>query len=132
MRKWFPTIIGGRYRDAIIDINSLEVKVCGSDRRWRPAVRLSRGTAEQIYLLLRATLARHLTAGKETCPLLLDDVTVQSDAPRTTTILELFHELSKEQQVVVFAQERGVADWARVHLRAPADKMVELKVVAST
>jgi uncharacterized protein YhaN len=132
LAQWLPTITGGRYSDAIIDIKSLEVKVCGSERRWRSAERLSQGTAEQIYLLLRAALARHLTAGKETCPLLLDDVTVQSDALRTTAILELLHELSKEQQVIVFAQERGVADWARVNLRAPADKMVELKVVAST
>ena len=132
LARWLPTITGGRYNDAIIDIESLEVQVCGSERRWRSAKRLSQGTAEQVYLLLRAALARHLTAGKETCPLLLDDVTVQSDAARTRAILELLHELSKEQQVIVFAQERGVADWARAHLGAPGDAMVELSVIAST
>ena len=130
--QWLPTITGGRYTNAIIDIKTLEVKVCGSTRRWRAAERLSQGTAEQIYLLLRAALSRHLTAGKETCPLLLDDVTVQSDAARTVAILELLHELSKEQQVIVFAQERGVADWAREHLSAPLDALVELTVVATT
>ena len=132
LAQWLPTITGGRYNDAIISIETLEVKVCGSDRRWRSAKRLSQGTAEQVYLLLRAALARHLTAGKETCPLLLDDVTVQSDATRTTAILELLHEISKEQQVIVFAQERGVADWARAHLSSPVDSMIELTVIATT
>ena len=130
--QWLPTITRGRYTSAIIDIKTLEVKVCGSTRHWRSAERLSQGTAEQVYLLLRAALAQHLTAGKEACPLLLDDVTVQSDASRTMAILELLHELSKKQQVIVFAQERGVADWAREHLTAPNDAFVELKVVATT
>ncbi len=106
--------------------------MCGSSRRWRSAERLSQGTAEQIYLLLRAALARHLTSGKEPCPLLLDDVTVQSDASRTAAILELLHEVSKEQQVIVFAQERGVADWANVHLTPTLDTSLELRKVVAT
>ena len=129
---WLPRITGGRYTDAIIDIETLEVQVCGPERRSRPAKRLSRGTAEQVYLLLRAALARHLTTGKETCPLLLDDVTVQSDEPRTQATLDLLHELSKEQQVIVFAQERGVAEWAGTHLSEPQDSIVQLAVVAGT
>lgn len=132
LAQWLPTVTGGRYNDAIINIETLEVQVCGSDRRWRSAKRLSQGTAEQVYLLLRAALARHLTAGREICPLLLDDVTVQSDATRTTAILDLLHELSMEQQVIVFAQERGVADWARTHLNPSFDAMVELSVVSTT
>jgi DNA repair protein SbcC/Rad50 len=132
LAEWLPTITGGRYIDAIIDIETLEVRVCGKDRRWRSAKRLSQGTAEQVYLLLRAALARHLTTGKETCPLLLDDVTVQADATRTVAILELLHELSKEQQVIVFAQERSVAEWARENLFTPEDALVELPVIVST
>jgi hypothetical protein len=132
LRDWLPTITGGRYIDAIIDIETLEVRVCGEDRRWRSAKRLSQGTAEQVYLLLRAALARHLTTGRETCPLLLDDVTVQADATRTTAILELLHELSREQQVIVFAQEQGVAEWARENLNEPDDALVELSVISTT
>lgn len=131
LSQWLPTITAGRYTEAIIDLDSLKVKVCGSTRRWRSAEHLSQGTAEQIYLLLRAALARHLTAGKESCPLLLDDVTVQSDASRTTAILDLLHELSEEQQVIVFAQERGVADWAKDHLVPSCDALIELEVIAS-
>ncbi len=130
LNEWLPGITGGRYTEAIIDIETLEVRVCGPQRRWRNAQRLSQGTAEQVYLLLRAALARHLTSGKESCPLLLDDVTVQSDEARTTATLELLHRLSAEQQIIVFAQERTVAEWAKTHLTGPRDDVVQLAVVS--
>ncbi|MDA8070786.1 MAG: AAA family ATPase [Actinomycetota bacterium] len=131
LRSWLPKITAGRYVDAAVDPTTLEVKVCGADRRWRRADRLSHGTAEQVYLLLRVTLSRHLTGESRACPLLLDDVTVQADAARTTEILELLHELSAEQQIVVFAQERIVAQWAERHLLGPADAILELSVVSA-
>jgi hypothetical protein len=129
LKEWLPAITGGRYNDAIIDIETLRVQVCGRERRWRDAQLLSQGTAEQIYLLLRAALARHLTAGKESCPLLLDDVTVQSDETRTAAILELLHRLSADQQIIVFAQERFVGDWACTNLVEGRDAMIHLPVV---
>lgn len=132
LTEWLPRITAGRYSSAIIDIGTLEVQVCGPERRWRKADRLSQGTSEQIYLLLRAALARHLTAGKDSCPLLLDDVTVQSDATRTVATLDLLHELAAEQQVIVFAQEDMVADWAREHLSASQDALLQLTVMSGT
>ena len=47
--------------------------------KWREARLLSEGTREQIYLLLRVAMAEHLVTTGETAPLLLDEVTVQSD-----------------------------------------------------
>jgi exonuclease SbcC len=133
LRGWLPRITANRYNDAIIDLDTLEVKVCGSERRWRDADRLSHGTAEQIYLLLRVALARHLTVAKESCPLLLDDVTVQADGQRTLAILELLYELSAQQQVVLLAQERTVADWAENHLMGrPDSAVIRLPVVPVT
>ncbi|MGH9046474.1 MAG: ATP-binding protein [Acidimicrobiales bacterium] len=75
VRQWLPKVTGGRYIDVNVDPTTLRVDVCGPSRRWRNAERLSYGTAEQIYLLLRLALADHLTAGHDTCPLILDDVT---------------------------------------------------------
>jgi len=132
LTHWLPRITAGRYTSAIIDIGTLEVEVCGPERRWRRADRLSQGTSEQIYLLLRAALARHLTAGNDSCPLLLDDVTVQSDTSRTLATLDLLHELAGEQQVIVFAQEDKVAEWAGNHLLEPQDAIRNLTVVTGT
>ncbi len=129
---WLPAITGGRYVKALVDPDTLEVKVCGANGLWRRAKYMSQGTAEQIYLLLRVGLVEFLTAGHDVCPLLLDDVTVQADPRRTVAILELLHRLSAERQIVLFAQEPAVADWARSALSEPADRLIELAVVAGT
>ena len=97
-----------------------------SDGHWRNATLLSHGTAEQIYLLLRIALAEHLTRKGESCPLLLDEVTVQSDRERTARILELLHALSAERQIVLFTQEEDVRDWARSNLVGERDRFLEL------
>lgn len=129
LTAWLPAITGGRYVEAAVDPRTLQVQVWGPSRNPRSADRLSRGTAEQVYLLLRVALARHLVTAGTTCPLLLDDVTVQADSKRTEAILNLLHELSKDQQVIVFAQEALVADWARATLTSPADAVVEIAEV---
>ena len=111
-----PEITTGRYVEALVDPATLQVQVCGSDGRWRTADRLSVGTAEQIYLLLRIALATHLCAPGETCPLLLDDVTVQADAQRTIAILDMLLAEAADRQIVLFAQEPLVASWAAERL----------------
>jgi hypothetical protein len=119
-------ITGGRYTDATVDPTTLKVSVRGSSGQWRPAANLSLGTAEQVYLLLRFALADHLTVPGETCPLLLDDITVQADDTRTTAILDLLLALSAQRQVVLFAQESAVLTWARAHLDGERDALREL------
>jgi uncharacterized protein YhaN len=109
----------------------LDVSVCGPQRRWRNADRLSIGTAEQIYLLLRVALAQHLTTTAESCPLLLDDVTVQADPERTEEILNLLLELAADRQIVLFAQEPAVAQWAGEHLSG-TDRHSALEVARVT
>jgi len=119
LRHSLPGITGGRYRDVIVDPATLQVQVCGESRRWRRAERLSYGTGDQIYLLLRIALADHLTRGHDSCPLILDDVTVHADSVRTTAILALLRQISVERQVILFTQEGQVASWAREHLTSP-------------
>lgn len=116
LRGWLPVVTEGRYVDATVDPATLRVQVCGPERRWRSADQLSVGTAEQVYLLLRVALAEHLTTEGETSPLLLDDVTVQADDGRTRQLLDLLLRLSEERQIMLFAQEPVVLDWAKERL----------------
>lgn len=131
LATWLPQVTAGRYSEAMIDPATLKVRVRASDHPWRDADALSVGTAEQIYLLLRMALAEHVTAGHDTCPLLLDDVTVQADEARTVQILELLLTVSQSRQVVLFAQEEMVARWARERLTGERDCLVELQPVTS-
>ena len=87
---------------------------------------LSHGTAEQVYLLLRIAIARLLTREGETCPLILDDVTVNCDPQRQAEIMDILHTISREQQVIVFSQEPETLHWAQERLVEPDDRLVHL------
>ncbi len=80
--------------------------------------------------MLCVALADHLIRGHDTCPLLLDDVTVHPDAIRTDAILDLLLAIAAERQVVVFTQEDQVAAWARTRLTDAPHATRELSPVA--
>ncbi|MFD4640621.1 AAA family ATPase [Lentzea sp. NPDC058436] len=128
LRTWLPSITDGRYVDAAVDASTLTVRVCTASDAWHEASHLSLGTAEQIYLLLRVALAQHLAT--EPCPLLLDDVTVQADSVRTHAVMDLLLQLSADRQIVLFAQDTAVAEWARERL-GERDVLHQLTPVAA-
>jgi hypothetical protein len=125
VRERLSAITRGRYTDVVVDPETLSVQVRTPTGKLRNAALLSHGTAEQIYLLLRVAMAEHLTNG-ESCPLLLDDVTAQTDPERTPCVLELLHCLSESHQVVLFSQEADVAAWAKGRLTGARDSFIEL------
>ena len=124
--EWLPRVTGGRYADCKVDPESLQVDVCNAGGSWRSAGLLSHGTAEQIYLLLRLALARHLVADGEVCPLILDDAVAACDAERKHALLETLHAVSAETQVILFTHEEDVRAWARQRLSEPRDGLTEL------
>lgn len=126
IERWLAAVTAGRYKQVTVDPETLEVRVYAPDGEFRRAASLSHGTREQIYLLLRVAVAKHLTAPGETCPMILDDVTVHSDSHRTRRILETLHTIGTEQQVVLFTQEQDVREWARNNLRDERNRLVEL------
>ena len=111
-----------RYDRITVDPSTLEVRVFDAAGAIRAASGLSHGTAEQVYLLLRVALAEIFGKSGESAPLLMDDVTVQSDRVRTTAILQVLHVLSTSHQIVLFTQEDDVLEWAKVNLRGPNDE----------
>lgn len=126
VERWLPGLTGGRYERVAVDPTTLEVTVDTPEAGWQPAGRLSHGTSEQVYLLLRVALAEHLVTTDEPAPLLLDEPTAQSDDERTVAILRLLVELARERQVVVFTQETLVRDWARAELTDEEHRLVVL------
>lgn len=129
LERWLPEVTRGRYERARVDPETLEVKVATATGSMRPADRLSVGTAEQIYLLLRVALAEHLASKTTVSPLLLDDVTVQADPLRTAAIMLMCKALADEgRQVIVFAQEPSVATWAEEYLDSGRDSLIRLPV----
>ena len=132
LKEWLPTITGGRYTDVTVNPGTLRIDVCGPSRRWRRAELLSHGTAEQIYLLLRIALADHLTKSHDTCPLILDDVTVHADAARKNEILAVLLKIAERRQIIIFTQEQQTAGWARERLSAPGHAIRTLSSLPAT
>ena len=120
-------VTGGRYVDCRVNPETLAVEVGDARERWRRAGLLSHGTAEQLYLLLRLALARHLTepAG-EACPLILDDVVSAADRERKRELLETLLSISESVQVVLFTHEDGVREWAEERLTGERDRLTLL------
>jgi len=127
VRTALPAITRGRYLDVRVDPETLDVQVQDQQGDWRRAALLSHGTAEQVYLLLRAALTRHLVRTNESCPLVLDDVTVQFDRHRKIAVLDWLHTVAHDRQVLLFTQEDAVLDWARAQLVRPQDGWVSLE-----
>ena len=126
VRAGLANVTGGRWVDARVDPETMDVQLQDVGGTWRRAALLSHGTAEQVYLLLRAALARHLVGADESCPLFLDDVTVQFDRERKQAALVLLQAMAQERQIILFTQEDAVFEWARAHLVLPTDGIVVL------
>jgi DNA repair protein SbcC/Rad50 len=128
-----PAITGGAYVEVGMNPRdlSVDVKEAGTGQ-WRDARLLSEGTREQIYLLLRVAMAEHLvTTTGEQAPLLLDEVTAQSDPERKRRMLDVLHLLSADRQVILFSHDDEVLEWATQSLREPRDRLVRLAAPAS-
>ena len=129
--EWLPRVTGGRYTDCRIDPQTLSVEVRTQQGDWRNAELLSHGTAEQLYLLLRLALCRHLVADNETCPLILDDPVSACDADRQRLILETLLQISASTQVILFTHDDDALEWGRRRLSPERNgRVIELSSVA--
>ena len=129
VRHWLPEVSGGRYVDCRIAPEKLAVEVATANGRWQRAEVLSHGTAEQVYLLLRLALARHLTT--QECPLILDDAVVASDSQRKHDLLETLLAVSQDTQVILFTHENDVCSWARDRLAGERHRFTGLDRVGT-
>ena len=127
--EWLPGVMEGRYTDCRIDPETLEVSVRGDGdgAPWQNATLLSHGTAEQVYLLLRLALSRHLVKPGESCPLILDDPVASSDSSRTREVLKALHAISESVQVILFTHDQDVRAWASARLSGSRHRVIDLK-----
>jgi uncharacterized protein YhaN len=133
VQHYLPAITGGAYVEVGMNPRDLSVDVKEARTgQWRDARLLSEGTREQIYLLLRVAMAEHLVTTAETAPLLLDEVTAQSDPERKGRMLDVLHALSADRQVILFSHDDDVTEWAARSLHEPQDRLVRLGSPAAT
>jgi uncharacterized protein YhaN len=71
---------------------------------------LSDGTRDQLYLALRLAAIEHHVEVVAPCPVILDDVLINSDDGRACAALSVLCDLGKHTQVIFFTHHRRLAE----------------------
>ncbi len=87
---------------------------------------MSEGTADQLYLALRLGSIVHHLEGRESVPLILDDILIAFDDNRSAAVLELLSEISQKTQILFFTHHRHLLELANKRLPEGAFRVHEL------
>ena len=71
---------------------------------------LSDGTRDQLYLALRLAAIEHHVETVSPCPVILDDILINSDDARASAALQVIGDLAKRTQVLFFTHHRRLAE----------------------
>jgi len=120
-------ITNGRYREIRVS-DDLGLQVKAADQRvYRDLDSLSLGTRSLIYLLQRVALARIISRGVESLPLLLDEALVHADRRRLKAALDELARLGQEHQIILFSKDEALAErgeragnWTIIRLPGPS------------
>ncbi|GAC1333134.1 MAG: hypothetical protein NVSMB17_13150 [Candidatus Dormibacteria bacterium] len=119
---------GGRYTEAVIN-DRFEVLLRAPETgSLLETSQLSRGTQQQVYLLLRFGLLEVMGSSTEPLPMFLDDALALADDNRRRELLRVLK--AEGRQVIYFTAGEGTSkifdrSWHRVDLPAPASDHVE-------
>ena len=92
----------GKYRRVWTPLGERQLRVEDSFGHSAQVETLSRGAREQLYLAIRLAVIQRLSRAGLEMPLLLDDVFVNFDAPRTEAAIDLLQEVAEGGQQVLF------------------------------
>jgi uncharacterized protein YhaN len=73
---------------------------------------LSDGTRDQLYLALRLAAVEHHVQSVAPCPVILDDILINSDDGRASAALQVIGDLAKLTQVLFFTHHKHLAQLA--------------------
>jgi uncharacterized protein YhaN len=106
----FCGITGGRYVRVIAPIQGGRIEVYDDRAAAKDSGKLSKGTAEALYLALRLGLVGRLDGVGPGLPMLIDDVLANFDPERLEGAVKAIADLSRTRQVVFLTCHRRIAD----------------------
>lgn len=107
--RYFSMLTGGEYSRIVMRMGDQSLLAERPSGQLVESSRLSRGTAEQLYLSMRLGLIQAMPHVKG-MPLLLDDLFVNFDGKRLGHALQVVSELSKDRQVMMMTCHEHVMD----------------------
>ena len=108
----FAALTGGRWDGLSLARDFSAQVVREGEALPRPALALSAGTAEQLYLAVRLAVCA-LTVPD--APILLDDALAAFDDVRMERALALLKKMGEERQILLFSCHSRELDWAQAH-----------------
>jgi uncharacterized protein YhaN len=119
-------LTNGRYTSALVDPTDFSVRLQGASISSPVSLtRLSLGTVEQVYLLLRAAVVEIFAQNGESIPLMLDDPLVHADSRRMANALQILDVLAESHQIFYFTKDPMVFE--HFHGKPEQCGMIELK-----
>jgi uncharacterized protein YhaN len=123
----FSSLTEGRYTRIATPLGRFEPTVSGGGVVGRSPDKLSRATAEQLFLALRLSYIENLAAAHEALPVLMDDVLVNFDSRRCLAAAKTIGDFASRRQVVFFtchprtveAFRQQVAGCAVIEMESP-------------
>jgi len=98
----FSKMTLGRYSRIYAPLDEAKIYVEDEEGRRKDIQKLSRGTAEQLYLSLRFGFIREFSKRSESLPIVFDDILVNFDPERFQAACEAIQELAKTNQILYF------------------------------
>ncbi|MEA2064366.1 MAG: AAA family ATPase [Gemmatimonadota bacterium] len=99
-QDFFSRMTAGRYENIIAPLGEQRFEVCDTGGRRLPPGKLSRGTAEQLYLSLRFGLIEERAARSEPVPVMMDDILVNFDPARAAEACRAIARIAESHQVI--------------------------------
>lgn len=119
----FARVTGGRYR-SVQALEGGRLRVTTGEDAVLNAADLSRGTQEQLYLVVRLGLVDSFSRQSESLPLILDDVLVNSDPERQEGLIRALVDASDDHQTIVLTCHPQAT--AAIQRQAPGAQVVRL------
>lgn len=120
---YFERLTGGKYTRIVMKMGDKELLAEHRDVGLVDSGKLSRGTAEQMYLAMRFALTSTMDS-KTTLPLLFDDIFVNFDEERMVAALSILQEISASRQIIMMTCHRYVLD--HIHKIIPTAQLISL------
>ena len=125
--SYISRLTEGKYVRVVAKQEKSELALLNHGHSYVESAFLSRGTAEQLYLAMRLSLASE-AAVQVKLPLLLDDLFVNFDHKRLGAAVQLVKELAKERQILLFTCHEHIRD-ALLHANEDA-RLITMEAVS--
>ena len=123
---YFKRITGGKYVEVSFDPEEVRLSVRTPAGQWIDADKLSGGTHDQLYLVIRLSIAERML-GDDRGFFILDDPFVKSDIGRLKNQLQLLKSMAGAGwQILYFSAKKEVYDLLKTDVSAGLVQLIDL------